>query len=182
MANDPAHGVSKFLGGQAVSTLATAGASELPMLLSGAAKEAATILPEVTTDVTDLAGAKTATNLSEDAIQAPTAHTEEVATTAERDLAPAETKTIARTESKVPTESSTAKGAAREQPAKPTAKTGTSGGKTSQAAKRSLAKEQGGIPRSSPTRSTGCIRGQVDGSEDPVVGIYRFGWENQNRH
>ena len=39
VSNDPAHGISKFLGGQAVTTLATAGASELPEALSSGTEE-----------------------------------------------------------------------------------------------------------------------------------------------
>ena len=73
VSNDPAHGISKFLGGQALTTLATAGASELPEALSSGAEEATNLLPGATTGVTDLADAKTATALSEDAVKTPTA-------------------------------------------------------------------------------------------------------------
>ncbi len=73
VSNDPAHGISKFLGGQAVTTLATAGASNLPEALSSGTEEATNLLPGATTGVTDLADAKTATALSEDAVKTPTA-------------------------------------------------------------------------------------------------------------
>ena len=73
VSNDPAHGISKFLGGQALTTLATAGASELPEALSSGAEEATNLLPGATTGVTGLADAKTATTLSEDAVKTPTA-------------------------------------------------------------------------------------------------------------
>ncbi len=75
VSNDPAHGISKFLGGQAFTTLATAGASELPSVLSSGTEEATSLLPGATTGVTDLAEAKTATTLSEDAVKTPTANT-----------------------------------------------------------------------------------------------------------
>ena len=75
VSNDPAHGISKFLGGQAVTTLATAGASELPEALSSGTEEATNLLPGATTGVTDLADANTATTLSEDAVKTPTANT-----------------------------------------------------------------------------------------------------------
>jgi hypothetical protein len=75
VSNDPAHGISKFLGGQAFTTLATAGASELPEALSSGTEEATNLLPGATTGVTDLADAKTATALSEDAVGTPTANT-----------------------------------------------------------------------------------------------------------
>jgi len=39
VSNGPAHGISKFLGGQALATLATAGASELPEALSSGTEE-----------------------------------------------------------------------------------------------------------------------------------------------
>ena len=73
VSNDPAHGISKFLGGQALTTLATAGASELPEALSSGTEEATNLLPGATTGVTGLADAKTATTLSEDAVKTPTA-------------------------------------------------------------------------------------------------------------
>ena len=75
VSNDPAHGISKFLGGQALTTLATAGASELPEALSSGTEEATNLLPGATTGVTGLADAKTATTLSEDAVKTPTANT-----------------------------------------------------------------------------------------------------------
>ena len=39
VSNDPAHGISKFLGGQALTTLATAGTSELPEALSSGTED-----------------------------------------------------------------------------------------------------------------------------------------------